>query len=304
MADYWTGKDILSSRDVSKEAIEQIWSKAKKYEDAVEKKKTYNRLSGKVLASLFFEPSTRTQFSFQTAMQRLGGSLIAFSDKDTTSVAKGETLYDTIKMVESCADVIVIRHSLEGAAKLAADAAQIPVINGGDGANQHPTQALLDTYTIFQQKGKIDGQTITLIGDLKNGRTIHSLCYALSNFDCTIELWSPPQLKIPQAIVNDISEKVKVVELESLDFSDSDVVYATRIQKERFDDPEEAKRYSYVIDAEMVRSMKDDAIIMHPFPRVDEIATEVDQMPQAKYFQQEANGIPVRMAILESVLGG
>lgn len=304
MADYWTGRDIISSRDVTREAIEQIWHKARKYEDAVTKKKTYDKLDGKVLASLFFEPSTRTQFSFQTAMQRLGGRIIAFSDAETTSVAKGETLYDTIKMVESCADAIVIRHPLEGAARLAADAASIPVINGGDGANQHPTQALLDTYTIFQQKGKLDGQTITMIGDLKNGRTIHSLCYALSNFDCTIELWSPPQLKIPQPIINDIGEKVKVVELESLDLSDSDVVYATRIQKERFDDPEEAKRYSYVIDAEMVKTLKDDAIIMHPFPRVDEISSEVDSLPQAKYFQQEANGIPVRMAILESVLAG
>ena len=303
MADYWAGKDILSTRDVPREAIEQIWHKAKKFEDAVTKKKTYDNLSGKVLASMFFEPSTRTQFSFQTAMQRLGGSIIAFSDADTTSVSKGETVYDTIKMVESCADLIVIRHSLEGAAKLAADAAKIPVINGGDGANQHPTQALLDTYTIFQSKGGIDGLTVSMIGDLKNGRTIHSLCYALSNFDCKIELWSPPQLKLPQVIMSDLAGKIKIRELDELDVSNSDVVYATRIQKERFDDPEEAERYSYVIDAETVRKMKDDAIIMHPFPRVDEIATEVDSMRQAKYFQQEANDIPVRMAILDSVLG-
>jgi len=303
MADYWAGRDILSARDFSREAIEQIWHKAKKYEDAVTQKKSYDKQSGKVLASLFFEPSTRTQFSFQTAMQRLGGGIISFSDANTTSVSKGETVYDTIRMVESCADVIVIRHSLEGAAKLAADAAKIPVINGGDGANQHPTQALLDTYTMFQKKGKLDGLTVTMIGDLKNGRTIHSLCYALANFDVTIEVWSPPQLKIPQVILNDVSEKVKIVELESLDLSSSDVVYATRIQKERFDDPEEAERYSYVIDAEAVKTMKDDAIIMHPFPRVDEIATEVDALPQAAYFAQEANGIPVRMAILDSVLG-
>jgi aspartate carbamoyltransferase catalytic subunit len=236
-------------------------------------------------------------------MQRLGGSVISFSDASTTSVAKGETVYDTVRMVESCADVIVIRHPLEGAARLAADAAKIPVINGGDGANQHPTQALLDTYTISQKKGGLDGLTVTMIGDLKNGRTIHSLCYALSSFDCKIELWSPPQLKLPQVIMSDVSEKMSVRELDELDLSNSDVVYATRIQAERFDDPEEAKRYSYVIDAEAVRKMKDDAIIMHPFPRVDEIATEVDSLPQAAYFAQEANGIPVRMAILDSVLG-
>ena len=212
-------------------------------------------------------------------------------------------MFCTIKLVQACADVIAIRHPREGSARLAADASAVPVINGGDGANQHPTQTLLDLYTILQQKGMIDGLTFTMIGDLKNGRTIHSLCSALANFDCTIEMWSPPQLKLPQIILNDISEKVKVVELESLDLSSSDVVYATRIQKERFDDPEEAERYSYVIDAEAVRKMKDDAIIMHPFPRVDEIATEVDSLPQAAYFAQEANGIPVRMAILDSVLG-
>jgi len=303
MADYWAGRDILSARDFSREAIEQIWHKAKKYEDAVTQKKSYDKQSGKVLASLFFEPSTRTQFSFQTAMQRLGGSIISFSDANTTSVSKGETVHDTIRMVESCADAIVIRHSLEGAAKLAADAAKIPVINGGDGANQHPTQSLLDTYTMFQKKGKPDGLTVTMIGDLKNGRTIHSLCYALANFDCKIEVWSPPQLKLPQVIQSDIADRIKIKELSELDLSNSDIVYATRIQKERFDDPEEAERYSYVIDADAVKTMKDDAIIMHPFPRVDEIATEVDSLPQAAYFAQEANGIPVRMAILDSVLG-
>ncbi len=301
---YWKGKDVISMRGVPREALEEIWSKARKFEDAVTGKKSHSKLSGKVLATLFFEPSTRTQFSFQTAMQRLGGSCIGFSDAKVTSTAKGETLHDTVKLVQACADVIAMRHPLEGSARRAADAANVPVINGGDGANQHPTQAMLDTYTMVQQKGKLDGLTVTMIGDLKNGRTVHSLCYALSNFDCTIELWAPPLLKLQPGILGELREKVKIRELDELDLSSSDVVYATRIQKERFDDPEEAKRYSYVIDKEMVGKMKDDAIIMHPLPRVDEISTEVDADKHAKYFEQESNGIPVRMALLEAILAG
>lgn len=303
MTGYWKGRDLITMRGLPKEAIEEIIQKAKGYADAVSTKKTYNKLSGKVLATLFFEPSTRTQLSFQTAMHRLGGSVIGFSGTSGTSVTKGETLHDTIKLVQSCADAIAMRHPIEGAAKLAADASGAPVINGGDGANQHPTQTLLDLYTIVQQKGKIDGLTFTMIGDLKNGRTIHSMCYALSNYDVEIELWAPPQLKLQQSIIAEVGDKVKIRELPSLDASNADVLYATRIQKERFDDPEEAKRYAYVIDAKMVRTMKPDAMILHPLPRVDEIATEVDNDKHARYFQQEANGIPTRMAVLDSILG-
>ncbi len=291
-------------RGVPRHAIEEIWAKARNYQPAVTEKKSYDKLKGKVLATLFFEPSTRTKFSFQTAIKRLGGSAISFSDSKTTSSSKGETLHDTVKMVQACSDAIAMRHPIEGSARRAADASSVPVINGGDGTNQHPTQALLDTYTMVQQKGKLDGLTITMIGDLKNGRTIHSLCYALSNFDVTIELWAPPQLKMQQSIESEVGKKVKIRELSSLDLSNADVVYATRIQKERFDDPMEAKKFSYIINDDVVKTMKDDAIIMHPLPRVDEIATSVDADKHAKYFQQEANGIPVRMALLDSILVG
>ena len=229
--------------------------------------------------------------------------MIGFSDPKTSSHSKGETLHDTIKALEAQVDLFVIRHPSEGAAKLAAEVTNVPVINAGDGSNQHPSQSMLDLYTIKKEKKKIDGLTVLMIGDLKYGRTVHSLSYALSKFeDVKLQYYSPPQLKMPGFMLNDLRNDCKVEELSSLDVSKADVVYATRIQKERIEDPEEYKKAVYRIDNEVMEKMKKDAMLMHPLPRVDEIAVEVDLDPRAKYFEQERNGVPVRMAIITSIL--
>ncbi len=303
-ASTWLGRDVLSMQGVSREQIDEIISLAKKMEPAAFGRKKLDYLGEKVVAVLVLEPSTRTYLTFDTAVKRLGGTTIAINDPNASSIYKGETLHDTIKLVDTCVDAIIMRNPIEGSSRLAAEVATVPVINAGDGANQHPTQALLDLYTIEKEKGKIDGNTVLLLGDLKNGRTVHSLAQALSNYDVELQLYSPPQLKMPPAILEDIKGKIKVREIDSLDLSNADVVYATRIQKERFADPEEYKKYSYVIDAEKMKEMKKDAILMHPLPRVNEIATEVDSDPRAKYYAQEANGIPVRMALLQAVING
>lgn len=263
-------------------------------------------LRGKVMASLFFEPSTRTQLSFASAMELLGGSVIGFSDTKATSVEKGESLKDTIKVVEKYADVIVIRHPLEGSARFAADCTSLPVINAGDGANQHPTQTLLDLFTIERFLHRIDELNIGMVGDLKYGRTVHSLARALANFDdVTLRLISPPLLKMPKPLIKEISGAIKLKEQEELDLEGLDVVYMTRIQRERFPDVEEYEKVkgAYVLTNKVCSSLKKEAIIMHPLPRVDEISPEVDDLPQAKYFDQAQSGIPVRMALLSLVLG-
>ena len=235
---------------------------------------------------------------------RLGARRIGFGDDSVTSTVKGETLSDTIKVIDACADCIVIRHPLEGAAQAAANSAQAPVINAGDGANQHPTQALLDLYTMRKEKNSgLDGLKVLMLGDLKYGRTVHSLAYALSQFeDVELQFHSPPALRMPEQIVNELRGQVKMRELPSFDLSGADVVYATRIQKERFADPEEYRKYSYHIGPEEMGKMKKDAVLMHPFPRVGEISPEVDADPRAAYFRQEANGVCVRMAILNKIL--
>ncbi len=289
-------------RGVSREEIEEILSESRAMEAVAREKRVLNVLEDKILATLFFEPSTRTHFSFQTAMLRLGGKVIGFSDEQATSVAKGESIRDTIKFIEACADAVVIRHPLDGTAQLAAEAAGVPVINAGDGANQHPTQALLDLHTIIAEKGKIDGLEILLLGDLKYGRTVHSLAYALANYDVKLLLYSPPALKMPTQLVNELRSSVKIRELTKMDLGEADVVYATRIQKERFADPDEYKKYAYELDAEKLKEMKEDAALLHPFPRVGEIAPEIDGDARAAYFRQEANGIPVRMALLKKIL--
>ncbi|MBI5226799.1 aspartate carbamoyltransferase [Candidatus Micrarchaeota archaeon] len=294
--------DLITTRTLSKAFIEDILKKAESYEKAARDKKNLTVLKGKTLATLFFEPSTRTQMSFQAAMLRLGGTYLGFSNPKTTSSAKGETLADTIRVVEGYADAIVMRHSVEGAPARAAELTDLPVINAGDGSNQHPSQALLDLFTIRKEKGKIDGQTILLAGDLKYGRTVHSLMYALSHYDVDIQLFSPPSLKMPESIVNDIKDRVSVT--ETSDFGDADVVYATRVQRERFADPEEYQKSLYTIDESMLAKIKTDAIILHPLPRVKEIAPEVDADPRAKYFEQSFYGVPTRMAILDTLLGG
>jgi len=299
------GRDIISIKDFSKKEILHVLSIAKK----LEKNSPVNLLQGKVLATLFFEPSTRTRLSFSSAMKRLGGELIGFSTTASTSIKKGESLFDTIKMVDQYSDVIVMRHPGEGAARLAAEAAEVPVINAGDGANQHPTQTLLDLYTIQKTKGKIDGITLGFCGDLKYGRTVHSLAVALEQFDnITIYFIAPQALQMPQEYLDELkAKKIKFKQVEKIEecIKQLDVLYMTRIQQERFPDPLEYQKMKgvYRIGLEILENAKKDLKIMHPLPRVDEIKTELDTTPHAAYFQQAGNGVHVRKALLSLVLG-
>ncbi|MEE8168471.1 MAG: aspartate carbamoyltransferase [Candidatus Hydrothermarchaeales archaeon] len=296
------GRDIISIRDFQKDEIGRILDLALEMEE----RPKADLLRGKILACLFFEPSTRTRLSFETAMERLGGSTIGFSEVGVASIAKGESFVDTIKTVEEYCDAMVIRHPQEGSARLAAEICEKPIINAGDGSNQHPTQTLLDLYTIKREKGKIDVD-IALIGDLKYGRTVHSLAYALAMFGANITLVSPPTLEMPKEVVSDLANfKTKIRKTRNLEnvMSNSDVLYVTRIQKERFPDPEEYEKVkgAYKITLDSLKGAKDDLIIMHPLPRVDEIAQEVDATKHARYFQQVHYGIPVRMAVLKLVM--
>jgi aspartate carbamoyltransferase catalytic subunit len=297
----WRGADVISIRDFGREEIEQVLTRAGEIEADPE------LLRGKIMASLFFEPSTRTQLSFAAAMERLGGEVIGFAGTASISVRKGESFHDTIKMVERYADIIVLRHPLEGSARFAADLAQAPVINAGDGANQHPSQTLLDLFTMAKLHHRIDGLHIGMVGDLKYGRTVHSLATALTNFqDVKLRLIAPPLLRMPPKILGEIAPRVEFEEGEELKLDNLDVVYMTRIQQERFPDVEEYEkvRGAYVLDQKLCEQLKPQAIILHPLPRVDEIASEVDSLPQAKYFEQAANGIPVRMALLSLTILG
>ncbi|MGC8585120.1 MAG: aspartate carbamoyltransferase [Thermoplasmata archaeon] len=300
------GKDIVSIKDFSEKEIFEIFEVAKEMIPYA-KGKENDFLRGKILATLFFEPSTRTRFSFETAMQRLGGGVLSFADPKSTSLSKGETLADTIRMMDSYSDVIVIRHSYEGAARLAAKFAEHPVINAGDGAGQHPTQTLLDLFTIHNSFGTFKNLKIGLLGDLKYGRTVHSLAIALSNLGSKLYFISPKILGMPEHIMREIHEKEKPVVTDNINdvIGDLDVLYVTRIQKERFPDITEYMKIagSYRVDLSLLEKSKKDLIIMHPLPRVDEIAPEVDYTSHAKYFEQAFNGVPVRMAILSMVLG-
>jgi aspartate carbamoyltransferase catalytic subunit len=299
------GRDIISIEDFSREEINYILDKSTKMEQIASKGS--NLLNGKILATLFFEPSTRTRLSFEAAMLKLGGSTIGFAEMESTSAKKGENLADTIRTVENYADVIALRHPLDGAAKLAAEFSKVPIINGGSGSEEHPTQALLDLYTIRKEKGKIDGLKIALVGDLRYGRTVHSLAYALSMYDVELHLVSPEQLRMRREVLRTIHSKIPVAETSSLDkvIQQADVLYVTRIQKERFPDPAEYAKVKsiYKIELKTLNGARKDLIIMHPLPRLDEISPEVDSTPQARYFQQVQSGIAVRMALLALVLG-
>ena len=264
-------------------------------------------LKGKVLANLFFENSTRTRLSFETAMKRLGGEVLNLSEVGS-SVKKGETLYDTMQMIDGYADVGVIRHPRQGAAQYAADAVQIPIMNAGDGAGNHPTQTLLDLFTIRHGQGKIDGLNVVLVGDLRYGRTVHSLSHALSRFGASLTLVSPEPLKMPSEIVRDLkSSGCNVEESEDIApaLSSADVVYMTRIQRERFPDEAEYEKVAgiYTLKAENLRSAQSDMMIMHPLPRVNEIHPSIDSTGHAWYFKQAFNGVPTRMALLCRSLG-
>lgn len=297
-------RDIISIHDFSKEELLFILKTAK----SMEKNSNPNLLNGNILATLFFEPSTRTRLSFTSAMERLGGRVMGFTTATMTSIKKGETLWDTIKMVEAYSDAIAIRHPLEGAARLAAEASSKPVINAGDGSNQHPTQTMLDLYTIQKVKGKLDGLNIGMLGDLKYGRTVHSLATALSHFNPTFYFIAPQALQMPPTYLDELKEKKIKFYLESnlLKVSKKlDVLYDTRIQKERFPDPVEYEKYKgiYKLDSGLLPHIKKDLKIMHPLPRVGEIDTSLDKTEHAVYFEQAANGIPVRKALLALVLG-
>jgi aspartate carbamoyltransferase catalytic subunit len=302
-------RDIISIKDFSKEEIEYILEYAKRMVPYANGEKHTTLLKQQILATLFFEPSTRTRLSFESAMHRLGGNVIGFADPSGTSQKKGESLADTIRMADSYSDAIVIRHPQEGAARLAAEFSEVPVLNAGDGAGQHPTQCLLDLFTILTEKKKIKGNKVVLLGDLKYGRTVHSLAYALSLFKADLTFVSPETLKMPKEVINECKEfGVEPVSTSNLEkaIKEADVLYVTRIQKERFPDAEEYNRVvgSYKVDNTLLQQAKQDLIVMHPLPRVVEIDPEVDKTKHALYFKQAFNGLPVRMALLSLILGG
>ena len=297
------GRDIVSIRDFSKADLLHVLNVSKKMEEDKPK-----LLEGKILSTLFFEPSTRTRLSFESAMCRLGGKVIGFSDEKVSSVKKGETIWDTAKMAERYSDVIVIRTPIEGSARLAAEATSVPVINGGDGANQHPTQTLLDLYTIQKAKKNIDGLKVGFLGDLKYGRTVHSLAIALSHWSVDLHFIAPDALQMPDQYLKDLEEiGIKCYKTDDVfEVSENlDILYVTRIQQERFPDPLEYEKYknAYRLDRSLLSRIKDDMKIMHPLPRVGEINPELDDTNHAIYFEQAGNGVTVRKAVLALVLG-
>lgn len=304
-----TGVDILRLDRFSTVQIVHILDTAEGFARRLERGERMDLMGGKVLAALFYEPSTRTRLSFESAMLRLSGEVLSVASAMTTSsAAKGETLYDTGKMIEAYADVAVIRHPRQGSAQELAEGAGIPVINGGDGTGQHPTQGLLDLFTIRHERGSLEDLTVALVGDLRNGRTVHSLAPALAQFGTNFYFVSPPSLAMPPEVKASVEGLgSSVMETESLPdaAADSDVMYVTRVQKERFDDPAEyeAVRASYVVDMPLIENAREGILVMHPLPRVNEILREVDGYPGAAYFRQAANGVPVRMALLTLVTG-
>ena len=300
-------KDIISMNDISKEEILEILEIAEKIEKTPEEEKL-NFLKGKIIATLFFEPSTRTKMSFESAAFRLGAQVLQLPPLELSSVKKGESFSDTIKMVESYSDVIVVRHPNDGAARLASTTSQKPVLNAGDGSNQHPSQTLLDLYTIKDEKGTLNNLSIAFVGDLKYGRTVHSLVKALTHFNPVIYFVAPKILQMPSYLIDDLDKNnIKYEILE--DFRDCldkiDVFYMTRIQKERFPDIEDYEKLKgvYVINKKnILGKCKEDMIILHPLPRVDEISTDLDDTKHALYFKQAKNGIPIRQAMMMKVL--
>ncbi|TET31671.1 MAG: aspartate carbamoyltransferase [Anaerolineales bacterium] len=302
------GNDILSVLQFNRDDLDYIFEVAKEMRAMVERVGTFDLLKGKILANLFYEPSTRTSSSFFSAMERLGGSVIPINEVHYSSVAKGESLPDTIRSLECYADVIVIRHPEVGSAKLAAEYARKPVINAGDGPGEHPTQALLDLFTIMEELERVDGLTVTMLGDLKHGRTVHSLARLLSLFVVRLNYVSPEILRLPSELMDELSgQGVSQKEFRELDevLPETDVLYVTRIQKERFDDPKEYEKTkdAYVITPQTMQRAKDEMIVMHPLPRVGEISMELDQDPRAAYFRQMEYGLYLRMALLAMVLG-
>jgi aspartate carbamoyltransferase catalytic subunit len=296
--------DLISLRDLSKSDIERYLKLAAKMEKNLYKSQSL--LKGRILGTLFFEASTRTHLSFQTAAKRLGMEVVVFNP-ETSSASKGESLSDTIKIIDGYADVIVIRHAAEGSARHAADVAEHPVINGGDGGNQHPTQTLIDLYTILKEKKKISGLNVHLVGDLKHARAMRSLLYGLAMFGANVTLASPKGLEMDSDIIEEVKSRFgpHLRIRQDIALADADVVYVCRVQKERFADPYEAQKVQaqFRITAKMLEGAKKGMILLHPLPKVDEIPPEIDSSPHARYFQQAKNGVPVRMAVLCDCLG-
>ena len=302
------GRDILSVKQFSRADLEYIFGVANEMREMVERVGTFDLLKGKILANLFYEPSTRTSSSFTSAMERLGGSVIPINEVRYSSVAKGESLPDTVRTLECYADVIVLRHPEVGASALAAKYARKPIINAGDGVGEHPTQALLVLFTIVSELGRVDGLHVTMLGDLKYGRTVHSLARLLSLYDVRMNYVSPDVLRMPAEIIAELDEKgLPQSEYDKLDtpLPKTDVLYVTRVQKERFDDLDEYERVkdTFVITPDVMANAKDHMIVMHPLPRVGEISMEFDSDPRAAYFRQMEYGLYVRMALLAMVLG-
>ncbi len=307
MVDF-EGKDILHGAQFTRAELEHIMSVAADMQAQLQGRPALDLMKGYVMGTLFFEPSTRTRLSFETAMHRLGGDVVGFASAGTSSAAKGESLADTIRTVDQYVDVIVMRHPMIGSAQEAAEVAVAPVINGGDGAGQHPTQALLDLYTIRSERVKVDGNTIALCGDLKFGRTVHAGVELYKHYDCPLIFVAPEQLAMPSEITSRLREEgVEVEQTTELEVAleKADVLYMTRIQKERFEEPAEYERLkgSYVLTREMVERIRPQVTIMHPLPRVDEISNDVDTLPGAAYFRQARNGVFVRMAVIALVTG-
>lgn len=297
-------RSLVSINDYSKEEILHILDLAAEFEQQPRQ----DILRSKVVASLFFEPSTRTRLSFESAVQQLGGSIIGFASADTSSVKKGESLKDTILTVSNYSDLIIMRHPIDGSARYASEVSPVPIINAGDGANQHPTQCLLDLYSIRKTQGKLDNLDITFVGDLKYGRTVHSLAIALCQFNTRFHLVSPFELKLPSAVKRHIKEAKlqyeQYTELQGV-ISKSDIIYMTRIQRERFPDPldYEKVKNSYNLYNSMLEGSRENLRILHPLPRVNEISVDVDINPKAYYFEQALNGVFVRQALVASILG-
>jgi aspartate carbamoyltransferase catalytic subunit len=297
-------RSLVSIDDFSTEEILKILKLASDFE----KEPTQKLLEGKVIATLFFEPSTRTRLSFESAISRLGGKIVGFSDSSSTSVSKGETLNDTIRTVSNYCDLIVMRHPIEGSARFASEISRVPIINAGDGANQHPSQTLLDLYSISKTQGKLDNLNIFLVGDLKYGRTVHSLMMAMSRWNATFNFISPEELKMPEEYKIYL-DNAGLKYYEHTDFTDiiskADIIYMTRVQRERFSDPIEYEKVKnvYVLRNSMLKNTKPNMRILHPLPRVNEIHIDVDKNPKAYYFEQALNGVYTRQAILCSLLG-
>ncbi|MBP7507677.1 MAG: aspartate carbamoyltransferase [Prolixibacteraceae bacterium] len=298
-------RDLISITDFKKADYLRIMELASEFES----NPNQDLLKGKVVATLFFEPSTRTRLSFETAINRLGGKVIGFSDSSSSSVSKGETLHDTIKMVSNYADLIVMRHPLEGSARYASEVSSVPVINAGDGANQHPSQTLLDMFSIMKTQGRLDNINIFMVGDLKYGRTVHSLLMAMSEFESPVfNFIAPPELKMPVEYKRFLHSKgIKYYEhAEFTDIiSEADIIYMTRVQKERFTDPIEYEKVKniYILKNKMLKNTKPTVKILHPLPRVNEIHTDVDSNPKAYYFTQALNGVYTRQAIISHIMG-